>query len=200
VKDEDCSSGFYCHIESGKCIPWGEGLCAPCKKDVECGSAEDLCIDGFCRRRCIKDEDCPRGYICKSTRRELFQCFPKQGECEPVCGKDEFEPNNSFFMAWQIEEGLYNNLRVCGIDDDWFSILLKEGEGLIVKVKFAHHLGDIDLELFDPEETLLDRSLGKKDIEIVEIESVIFEGLYRIRVFSSQKKENIYSLSLEKRK
>ncbi len=62
------------------------------------------------------------------------------------CPQDQFEDNDEDFGAPLMLPGTHN-LNVCVGDEDYFDVILTEGETLEVQAIFSHAEGDIDLQI-----------------------------------------------------
>ena len=94
---------------------------------------------------------------------------------------DRLEENDSFEDGAFLGPELYTRLLACPGDEDFYTILLADGETVSVTLTFSDAEGDIDLRLLDESETVVASSLSVTDDEEIVFTS---EGLefYRIRV------------------
>jgi hypothetical protein len=74
--DEDCAQGQRCR--DARCV--GAGLCEPCTRDADCGTAADECLalrnGRFCGRACAVADDCPADFVCEPQVAGDPQCVP----------------------------------------------------------------------------------------------------------------------------
>ena len=76
------------------------------------------------------------------------------GRTPGECSDDPLEPNNTPDTATPVTVGTYE-LSVCDtdlspVDQDWFQIVLTEGQTLSVQATFVHQAGDLDMEVYAP--------------------------------------------------
>ncbi len=138
--DGDCPDlpwpdGYYCDSEQAppRCLPGcrGDEACPegmPCRGDHRCGCRDagdcpegSVCEpDGRCRALCRTNHDCPDGW-----------CDPT-GRCLPGCLTDPNEPDDSRLTATMVPPvgEAYQGLTLCRGDQDWFSVFLRDGDGL----------------------------------------------------------------------
>ena len=114
-----------------------------------------------------------------------------QTPCEP----DALEPNDSAMAATSLEAGSWDELELCGADEDWFRFDLAAGERLDLAITFQHGLGDLDLELWDAAGgTKLLTAASESSEEAL---SWIATGQTAVtaRVLGYQGADNVYALS-----
>lgn len=70
-------------------------------------------------------------------------------------GDDWAEENDDFWSAFWVEPGNYGGLKIVGYDEDWFQTYLDPGDTINVLIKFDHNIGDLQLELFHPDNFLV---------------------------------------------
>ena len=102
-------------------------------------------------------------------------------------GDDAYEENDSLGTAYVFDqEGTWlSAVQGLGVqtDEDFFQIHLDAGESVQIDCTFTHSEGDIDLALYDSNETLVgDGSASESDNEQVEA-TASSTGYYYIRVF-----------------
>ncbi|MFT6398213.1 MAG: MYXO-CTERM domain-containing protein [Bradymonadia bacterium] len=92
---EDCSEVS----ELSEACPAGNGLCATCTRDSQCGAETDRCLldtqtgQSICARACSGSFPCPESFECVNTGELPMQCVPVDGFCPDVaafvgCGCD----------------------------------------------------------------------------------------------------------------
>lgn len=101
---------------------------------------------------------------------------------DEMCEPDQFEPNNTFGQAVELEPGEYDPLVVCGGDDDFYRFCPAADGPMTISVRFEHRQGDIDLELLDERRQVIERRNGVDDEERLDLD---VEGgqCYILRVF-----------------
>ncbi|MCB9653304.1 MAG: pre-peptidase C-terminal domain-containing protein [Deltaproteobacteria bacterium] len=103
-------------------------------------------------------------------------------DIDRTCDADTFEDNDTQETASVIDASALSGLRSCPGDDDFYAFALSAGTQADVRVGFAHLDGDIDLEVFDPESTLVASSATLSDNESVTFRAQL-SGQYIVRVF-----------------
>ncbi len=101
--------------------------------------------------------------------RGVFTQYDFNIEITRNCSDDDSEENDTLANATVVDplaEALTERF-VCGADEDWYAIELFPGEELEVALRFEHALGDLSLELYDAEETLLDSAQSEDDDEVL---------------------------------
>ena len=95
------------------------------------------------------------------------------------CLDDDFdvlEDNGLWTTASAVRDGntrgaQFGGLILCPHDDDWYTVEVQEGDGLEVKIQFAHSDGNLDLRLYRPTDEglleALDTSRTETDGETV---------------------------------
>ncbi|MBK8013543.1 MAG: hypothetical protein IPK13_19585 [Deltaproteobacteria bacterium] len=99
-----------------------------------------------------------------------------------TCDADVFEDNDTQETASIIDASTFAGLRSCPGDDDYYAVDLAEGTQASIGLAFSHVDGDIDLEVFDPELTLVAHSATLSDNESASFRAQL-AGQYFIRVF-----------------
>ncbi len=115
---------------------------------------------------------------------------------------DPNEPNNSCGAAAMLPTFTSVDGYMCGpaSDEDWFAVTVGDGQELTVTVEHFHFEGNLELEVYDPDEALADLSYNAgPDLEEVVIEDAR-PGRYCIRIFAnSELTENSYTVAAETR-
>ncbi|MBW2703136.1 MAG: PPC domain-containing protein [Deltaproteobacteria bacterium] len=152
---------------------------------VNCMSGH-LCSDGVCYLSCTTDPDCPSGTSCQSSL-----CKPYQ------CNDDDFEENDTALTAASIA-GDQIDLQICSRDEDWYLVHVNAGDGLRLTLYFDGLAGDLDLELFDADDstTPISGSYGIDDSETVTAEAIWGEADYLVRVFGYGGAANVYDMEV----
>ena len=154
----ECLPGFYCDPGAMRCVA---GECydrRDCPELHDCDVLNHTCFfvgcsrddecEGRCLRavgqcvQCLRDGDCPGG-ICQS---KTHTCT------EDGCVDDPLEPNDDAPGASPIEAGVYDKLRLCSGDEDWYTLFMSVGSALTVHVEVARG-ESLDLALYDAEDT-----------------------------------------------
>ncbi len=84
-----CAEGADCSevSEHTEACPAGNGLCATCTRDSQCGAETDRCLrdtqtnQSICARACSGSFPCPAGFECVNTGELPMQCVPVDGMC-----------------------------------------------------------------------------------------------------------------------
>ncbi len=193
----------------------GGEVCEPCSSDVQCGGADDLCVNfsgGYhCFQDCDDDDDCPSGHYCSfSTFTSIGgeqgrQCLPDSLSCDDDgiaddggCDDDGYEENDYSWEATYLPEGTYG-LMSCpdpwgGSDDDWFEFDVV-GDQQVEAMLDGGNASDLDLLLLDSTGAVLDRGETLSSFEVVE--ACVPTGTYRLRVLAYGAAENPYDLDLD---
>jgi hypothetical protein len=198
----------------------GGEICEPCSADVQCGGADDLCVNfagGYhCFEECTDDDDCPGDHYCSfSTFTSIDgeqgrQCLPVSLSCEGDpggtvggggCDDDRYEDNDSSWDAAYLSEGTYA-LVSCpdafgGDDEDWFEFDVF-GDTEVEVLLDGGNASDLDLQLLDAFGGVLDRGETSSSFEAVA--ACVPSGTYRLRVYAyGDGEENDYDLDLDLR-
>ncbi|HVU02859.1 MAG TPA: hypothetical protein VHE30_13960 [Polyangiaceae bacterium] len=92
AKDVDCKDGKVCAVDtcvpSSTCTPGDSGTgcasglictqagkCVQCEDQIDCGSADQQCIDGTCLKTCQSDNDCSGTLLCDTAKGGCVQCL-----------------------------------------------------------------------------------------------------------------------------
>ncbi len=121
---------------------------------------------------------------------------------DPAVGRDRFEPNDSIHQSSDLGVApvMISELNVHLSDefsnDDWYAWTAREEAVLGVEIEFRHALGDLDLELYDADQNLLDRSSSSDDREAVSTRVRRGETCF-VRIFGYENATNPnYDLSI----
>lgn len=102
--------------------------------------------------------------------------------------EDTYEENDFLSQAFSLAgfpEGRLSTISGPGRqhDDDWYQLFLQEGDTrLEVTATFDHALGDVDIELYDPDGNFIVRSESVTNQEYIEIGNTP-PGFYSLRVY-----------------
>ncbi|MEE2757408.1 MAG: hypothetical protein VYA30_12205 [Myxococcota bacterium] len=121
--DPVCASAERC--VNAQCIP--DDLCGPCDADLQCRLDTGECVD------CLLDRDCEDGLVCETGTNQCVDCVTDEdclpnescidSECRlPLCGLDDYEPNNGLSELTQIDALGPVEGTLCPTDLDYFSI------------------------------------------------------------------------------
>ena len=114
-----------------------------------------------------------------------------------LCTDDSEEENDTCSAAVTIPEGVYDDLKICPYDQDWFEVDLSAGETLSVTIQFLHADGDLDMSLYDGDcVTLLDFSNSTDDNEQL-VHTAVAGGAYDLVVSGYEGAENAYDMTVE---
>ncbi|MFN3202202.1 MAG: MopE-related protein [Bradymonadia bacterium] len=136
-------------------------------------------------------------------------------DCDPstpdACMEDAFDnlaANGSSATATAVEDGntrgvQYGNLVLCSGDEDWYRIVLQEGDGLEVDIFFEADdeslEGDLDMELLKATNDGLvqvDSSTGVEGLETVYDRRATAGTTYYVRVYGYQGATNDYQMTV----
>lgn len=126
-----------------------------------CGTGEEVCGN-------LRDDDC-NGF--------LDEADPACSSCE----RDHMEPNGDL-GAPSLDAGTYDELHICGGEDDYFGVEAKAGDTIFAKAYFSDASGNLDMYLHssDGMKTLA-TSTSFDDDEQVEYKAIT-AGRYVLRV------------------
>jgi len=106
-----------------------------CRTDADCPCSEEACEDGL-TMSCVL-----RGRYCEESE-------------TPLCGDDNFEPNNSMNGASELDvtdsDPVLLNALVCGDDQDYFLLTLDDVSDLAVSLEFDSG-DDLDVAVLTPD-------------------------------------------------
>ena len=112
-----------------------------------------------------------------------------------MSGDDSYEENDVSSSAAAITIGTHSNLQC--LDDDWYKIRLTAGTDLTVTIEFMHADGDLDLEVYASDRTsIIGRSHGTTDNEVVELSQLAATAEYFIRVYGWMNATGAYNMTL----
>lgn len=116
-----------------------------------------------------------------------------------ACAPDPFEPNESAAAAAPLPFGAHAALTMCEADADHYRFDLTAGQGVDIRLDFAHAEGDIDAELSTLSGTLLASGTSGDDDETI-LFSTQVGGTYVLRVYlyadAGTEPGNVYDLDL----
>jgi len=110
-------------------------------------------------------------------------------------GDDWAEENDNFWSARWIDPGYYGGLKIVSYDEDWFRTYLEPGDTIYISIKnFDHNIGDLQLELFHPDEYLMAYSYVSTPTYHEEFISFTVQdrGEWRIRVYRVSGFDDVY--------
>lgn len=114
-----------------------------------------------------------------------------------TCTDDGLGDNHSFDDALEIAPGSYPDLQICG-GADYFRIALRAGDRVEVAVRFRHAAGDLDVNLYGPDESTLTVSNGVDDNELL-VDNAPDAAFYFVKVYGYLGAENGYDLRVTRR-
>jgi hypothetical protein len=183
TNDDHCGPGTYCNVAQGKCD--SDVQCAP--DPSQCPESPNIkCVictpPQTCNLRtrrceapaveCESDVDCPGDQFCNMSLDPPI-CQPRIPDClndlrEGLLNNDS--PGAATELP-KMEGPLFDEIRLCPADEDWYEIDVDAGTYLTVDARFSSNDGDIELQLYlDDGQTLLDESRSITDNERVEVE------------------------------
>ncbi len=188
-------------------VAWAAGCPPPpcCETDSDCADlptvgCEDgdeacyqpVCREGVCAYTCESDADCPLDEVCLRGSGAGGACvrpggYP-DGECpDPSppavpapCDDDDQEDNDSRPEARPLAPDTYE-FNLCPGDEDWFALSPTTPSAVRVDISFPG-VGNVDLELYGADGTVLDASNGAGTTESVADDRVLSSTRY-VRVF-----------------
>lgn len=122
-----------------------------------------------------------------------------EGAVESVLPEnDRFEPNDDLENATTLQPGIYENLQIVAGESDVYAVDLIAGESLSAAARFNHDTGNLNMEVYAPDGTLLETSRTATDNESLNIDTVSQPGTYYVLVSGNQSDSAPYTLSLSK--
>ncbi|MFX0081048.1 MAG: T9SS type A sorting domain-containing protein [Candidatus Hodarchaeota archaeon] len=100
----------------------------------------------------------------------------------PSISDDWMEENDDFWSSKWIDPNYHSGLRIVFFDEDWFHLKLYPGDIIDVSIFFNHMEGDLDLELYDPSNSLRIGSYSVDNNEFISYTADV-SGDWRIRVY-----------------
>lgn len=178
--NDDCGAGLFCNLSLGRCesnlrcvndlsdCPATSGVrCVVCEAPEICDPRTLACQAP--PTECETDLDCAERDFCDRSL-PVPVCVRRV----PDCLNDLLEPNDNAALAAPLppETGLFDELKLCPGDVDWYRLDLTAGTYLTVDARFRQSDGDLELQLFLADGvTLLDESRSVTDNERVEFEA-----------------------------
>jgi hypothetical protein len=98
-----------------------------------------------------------------------------------VCGADVVEPNDTPQQPTPVSVGLWQGLEQCA-DADWYVITANAGQTIDVTSLFLFADGDIDMDLYDANQTQLGHGGAVTDNENITVVAPV-TGAYLLKVF-----------------
>ncbi|MBW2702499.1 MAG: PPC domain-containing protein [Deltaproteobacteria bacterium] len=101
---------------------------------------------------CAVDEDDADGTAC-----DLRSCAPEEGRFSftayasgsSTCSDDVMEENDSFGGAAVIEDGNFNELKICPSNEDWYLLQMPANSYLAAGIGFTQANGPLQMDLLD---------------------------------------------------
>jgi hypothetical protein len=110
---------------------------------------------------------------------------------------DQYEENDSYETAYNLTSFKNSWLQGIQSDADWYKIFVDQGNECIqIELRFTHDAGDIDLKLFDENNTNLQSSTSSDDNELIECTVPAGNKWYFIKVYYDNA-GNTYNLKWE---
>jgi len=116
-----------------------------------------------------------------------------------TCVDDRYEDHDSHAQARSLSGNgrtAYPYLRVCAEDEDWYKVYLSSGESLVVDLRFTDEVGDLELAIYNADETRLTGGLTTTDDEHAEVTAAA-SGYHYIRVYGFLDAENNYEMTVD---
>lgn len=182
TNNDQCGPGTFCNTALGRCdsnvqCADDESLC-PMSPNVQCVICQtpQVC-DPRTKRcqappmECENDVDCPNGQRCDKTLDPPI-CVMRIPDCLPDLLDEPRNDTQATAHTLDATRTLFDELKLCPGDTDWYRIDVAAGTYLIIDARFRQSDGDIDLQLFLPDgRTLLDQSRSTTDNERVELDA-----------------------------
>lgn len=106
-------------------------------------------------------------------------------EPEPCGDADAAEPNDSVLDATDVvEDVLWEELQLCGADEDWFRVVVPRRAGLLVDAAFDHDIANLEIEAFAENGGAYAASYGPGSTERVILEAGNEETVFLVRIFT----------------
>lgn len=99
-------------------------------------------------------------------------------------GDDYMEENDDYGSAQWVNPSSYPSLKLVYGDEDWFRTFLNTGDTIDISIYFDHFAGDLQLELYDPVDSInpRDGSYSPDNNEFISFTANV-QGDWRFRVF-----------------
>ncbi len=119
------------------------------------------------------------------------------------CTDDGQEPNDDPDGATELEPGnSLTGMQICPDNEDWFWMILNQGEHVVIDLSFTHADGDLDMRFYDGSVTPSDldshqlaTSLSTTDNEHIEYDATKTD-FYYVRVYGWSGASNTYSITV----
>jgi hypothetical protein len=180
----ECGAGLFCNMSTGQCesnvqcaddpsmCPAGADVhCITCTPPQICDQRTKMCSAP--PTTCAANVDCPGDQYC-NTNLDPPVCVPRI----PDCINDHYDQtasNDTAATASFLDPMLgpiYDDLKLCPSDIDWFKIKVQSGTFLTVDARFRNADGDIDLDLYlEDGTTVVASSHSQQDYERVLIDA-----------------------------
>ncbi len=111
---------------------------------------------------------------------------------------DALEDNDSCASARTVGAGLWTDLVVKSVDEDWYNISIPAGKALKVDLTFLDAYGDIDVRLYDVcGGTVITSATSSTDNESLSFTNTGATAVYRLRVYLYSDTRNEYDMTIE---
>ncbi len=170
-----------------------------------CADEPDLCAEVTCD----EGETCdPVDGECKPDAVDLCAevtceggeaCDPETGLCAPIaCDADALEPNDSLEAATVVpaEGGSWEALTICADDTDWFRLDIPAATSMLIRARFTHAQGDLELFVVDAAGEAVTSSTSSSDDEFLVYDAQEEAATYYVRVEGYEGAINTYDFSV----
>ncbi|MCK4381253.1 MAG: PPC domain-containing protein, partial [Candidatus Lokiarchaeota archaeon] len=107
---------------------------------------------------------------------------------------DWMEENDDFGNAAYVDPNYYSGLKIVHGDEDWFITYLNSGDTIDISIYFNHNDGNLELELYDPNDYINPQSISNSTTndEFIISFTANISGDWRIKVYHAYKDSSVY--------
>jgi len=131
--------------------------------------------------------------------------YETQIELRPYSPDDIYEENDSKVSAYNLTNKLVlangqleiDNLNLLNNDPDWYKVTTTASSSVIKwQINFSNVVGNLDMAVYDENETLLQSSVSNSNSEIITL-SGLSAGNYYVKIYGADGVVNDYNLQME---
>lgn len=111
-------------------------------------------------------------------------------------GGSSASPGSDFSSAGSISEGEYGEFSIDSGEEHYFEIDLDQGDQLEVTMQFDHDGGDLDIDLYNPDQMVVDSGTSVSDDETVSV-TASQSGTYYVVPYGFLSASNDYELDVD---